>query len=204
MSVKAEDPLVTLEIGQGDDGRTRAGPAARSSDLEGQGRRQGQRRQRDPDARAGGAAQPAACAGRTAIRRGLAPTPPHRAPVRRRARRSAAPWRAATAQIDGEAFKQRARVALGARCSRASSVSTSPRSKAPGRRTASCSEDVQSYVKQAMTGAAAPAPRRRRGRGDLNLLPWPQVDFAEVRPGRNRSRCRGSRRSPAPTCTATG
>ncbi|HOB60851.1 MAG TPA: dihydrolipoyllysine-residue acetyltransferase [Candidatus Competibacteraceae bacterium] len=47
-------------------------------------------------------------------------------------------------------------------------------------------EDVQSFVKQVMTGAiapaAAPATGGVAGGGVLNLLPWPTVDFAKFGP----------------------
>ena len=45
-------------------------------------------------------------------------------------------------------------------------------------------EDVQRYVKQALTAAppAAAAPAAGAGSGGLNLLPWPKVDFAKFGP----------------------
>src|SRR4030095_13458385 len=42
-------------------------------------------------------------------------------------------------------------------------------------------EDVQNFVKQAMTGAA-PAAAGAVTDGALNLLPWPKVDFAKFGP----------------------
>jgi pyruvate dehydrogenase E2 component (dihydrolipoamide acetyltransferase) len=42
-------------------------------------------------------------------------------------------------------------------------------------------EDVQSFVKQAISGGAAPAGAPAGGAG-LNLLPWPQVDFTKFGP----------------------
>ena len=45
---------------------------------------------------------------------------------------------------------------------------------------------------------------RRRAASDIDLLPWPKVDFTKFGPIESRSRCRASRRSPAPTCIATG
>ncbi len=42
-------------------------------------------------------------------------------------------------------------------------------------------EDVQSYVKSALAAGAAPASASPAG-GALNLLPWPQVDFAKFGP----------------------
>ena len=46
-------------------------------------------------------------------------------------------------------------------------------------------EDVQSFVKQVMSGAAGPAAAAAggiSGGGSLNLLPWPAVDFAKFGP----------------------
>jgi pyruvate dehydrogenase E2 component (dihydrolipoamide acetyltransferase) len=43
-------------------------------------------------------------------------------------------------------------------------------------------DDVQQYVKQAMSGAAAPAGAGTAGGAALGLLPWPQVDFAKFGP----------------------
>ena len=41
-------------------------------------------------------------------------------------------------------------------------------------------EDVQNYVKQALAGGAAPGAKPAAGGGaGLNLLPWPNVDFAK-------------------------
>ena len=40
-------------------------------------------------------------------------------------------------------------------------------------------QDVQAFVKNVMSGAASPAPSLG---GGLNLLPWPQVDFAKFGP----------------------
>jgi pyruvate dehydrogenase E2 component (dihydrolipoamide acetyltransferase) len=42
-------------------------------------------------------------------------------------------------------------------------------------------EDVQSFVKQAISGGAAPAGAPAGGAG-LNLLPWPKVDFTKFGP----------------------
>ena len=66
-------------------------------------------------------------------------------------------------------------------------------------------EDVTGFVKGVMTGqraapAAAAAPA---GGGELNLLPWPKVDFSKFGPFEAK-RCRASRRSRARTCIATG
>ncbi len=47
-----------------------------------------------------------------------------------------------------------------------------------GRKNRITKEDVQNFVKQAMAGGAAPRAAAGGGAG-LNLLPWPQVDFAK-------------------------
>ena len=67
-------------------------------------------------------------------------------------------------------------------------------------------EDVEGFAKGARRdaeGAAAAPPRRRRRRRHRSLA-VAEGRLREVRPDRNASRCRGSRRSPAPTCIATG
>jgi pyruvate dehydrogenase E2 component (dihydrolipoamide acetyltransferase) len=65
--------------------------------------------------------------------------------------------------------------------------------------------DVQNFVKSALAGgvSAAPAAVSAGGGGGLNLIPWPKVDFASSARSK-ASRCRGSRRFPAPTSRATG
>lgn len=50
-----------------------------------------------------------------------------------------------------------------------------------GRKGRIIKEDVQGYVKQALAAPAA-APRPAAAGGGLNLLPWPQVDFAKFGP----------------------
>jgi pyruvate dehydrogenase E2 component (dihydrolipoamide acetyltransferase) len=40
-------------------------------------------------------------------------------------------------------------------------------------------DDVQAYVKSAMSGASAPAATSGGSLGGLNLLPWPKVDFSK-------------------------
>jgi pyruvate dehydrogenase E2 component (dihydrolipoamide acetyltransferase) len=70
--------------------------------------------------------------------------------------------------------------------------------------------DVEGFVKGVMSGdirtqaQAAKAPAAAAaGAGFPGLLPWPSVDFTKF--GRSSARtCRASRRSAAPTCTATG
>ena len=43
-------------------------------------------------------------------------------------------------------------------------------------------QDVQAFVKGALSGAAAVSPTPTSGGAGLNLLPWPQVDFAKFGP----------------------
>jgi pyruvate dehydrogenase E2 component (dihydrolipoamide acetyltransferase) len=43
-------------------------------------------------------------------------------------------------------------------------------------------EDVQNFVKQALSGAAAAATAASAGGGALDLLPWPKVDFTRFGP----------------------
>lgn len=59
---------------------------------------------------------------------------------------------------------------------------------------------VRTLAQQAAAPKAAPAAG---GGAGLDLLPWPKVDFAKFGPVGARI-CRASRRSRAPTCTATG
>ncbi|HYR00588.1 MAG TPA: dihydrolipoyllysine-residue acetyltransferase [Casimicrobiaceae bacterium] len=47
-------------------------------------------------------------------------------------------------------------------------------------------EDVQGFVKQVMSGAAPGAAGGVTGGGELNLLPWPKVDFAKFGPFETR------------------
>jgi pyruvate dehydrogenase E2 component (dihydrolipoamide acetyltransferase) len=43
-------------------------------------------------------------------------------------------------------------------------------------------EDVRAFVKKVMTGAAAAPAAAGTGGGELNLIPWPKVDFAKFGP----------------------
>ncbi|MBA3034260.1 MAG: dihydrolipoyllysine-residue acetyltransferase [Gammaproteobacteria bacterium] len=43
-------------------------------------------------------------------------------------------------------------------------------------------QDVQNFIKNVMSGAAAPSAPAATGGAGLNLLPWPQVDFAKFGP----------------------
>jgi pyruvate dehydrogenase E2 component (dihydrolipoamide acetyltransferase) len=48
-------------------------------------------------------------------------------------------------------------------------------------------EDVQNFVKQAMSGSAPASAGAITGGGALNLLPWPNVDFAKFGPVETRA-----------------
>jgi pyruvate dehydrogenase E2 component (dihydrolipoamide acetyltransferase) len=75
--------------------------------------------------------------------------------------------------------------------------------------------DVQGYVKAVLAGEKTTAAQQSKGAapgaaaaksdgGGLGLIPWPKVGLREARSGRAQGALAGSRRSPAPTCTATG
>jgi pyruvate dehydrogenase E2 component (dihydrolipoamide acetyltransferase) len=95
-----------------------------------------------------------------------------------------APAVAAAAPVDGEAFKgahaspsvRRFARELGVDLARV--AGTGPKGRIR-------QEDVQGLVKQVMSGAAPPAGGVAGG-GELNLLPWPKVDFAKFGPFETR------------------
>jgi pyruvate dehydrogenase E2 component (dihydrolipoamide acetyltransferase) len=95
-----------------------------------------------------------------------------------------APAVAAAAPVDGEAFKgahaspsvRRFARELGVDLARV--AGTGPKGRIR-------QEDVQGLVKQVMSGAAPPAGGVAGG-GELNLLPWPKVDFAKFVPFETR------------------
>jgi pyruvate dehydrogenase E2 component (dihydrolipoamide acetyltransferase) len=90
----------------------------------------------------------------------------------------------AAAPVDAEAFK-RAHASPSVRMfARELGVDLS-RIKGTGPNSRIQREDVQNFVKQALGGTAtggAPASGGVTGGGSLNLLPWPQVDFAKFGP----------------------
>ena len=193
-------------IRQGDDGRAVAGRGRREG-SEGQGRRQGDRGHARADARGGGDSAP-----RPRPRRATAPAPaappapaqprrPRRAGGRRPSsraarasrgdRRSTRTFTAAHASPSVRKFARELGVDL------AEVKGTGPKGRI-------LQEDVQAFVKEAMSGAARPrggAVDRRRRRS--TCCRGRKVDFAKFGPSRP-SRCRGSRRSPARTSRATG
>ena len=104
------------------------------------------------------------------------PTPPKEAPPSRPAPGTAG---ASGAPIDEQAFKA-AHASPSVRVfARELGVDLSE-VKGSGPKGRILNEDVQQFVKQALSGGAAPAAGAGiAGGGALNLLPWPQVDFSK-------------------------
>ena len=111
-----------------------------------------------------------------------APAAPTPAPV-------AAPKTAvapATATVDGEAFKAAHASPSVRKFARDLGVDLA-RVTGTGPKNRILQEDVQGFVKQAMSGAGpAAAGGGVTGGGELNLLPWPKVDFAKFGPFETR------------------
>ena len=154
------------------------------------------------EATAGGAAKPAPAAAATPPTPAprlphlpAAPAPPPR-PRRRHRLRSPPTRRAAAAPVDSEAFKAAHASPSVRKFARELGVDLS-RVTGTGPKGRILQEDVQGFVKQAMSGGGPRRPGGAAGGGALDLLPWPKVDFAKFGPSR-RGRCRASRRSPAP------
>jgi pyruvate dehydrogenase E2 component (dihydrolipoamide acetyltransferase) len=88
---------------------------------------------------------------------------------------------AAAAPVDNEAFKV-AHASPSVRAfARVLGVDLS-KVKGSGPKERILQEDVQNYVKQVMSGAAAAPAAAPPGGAALGLLPWPQVDFAKFGP----------------------
>src|SRR4051812_28278275 len=87
---------------------------------------------------------------------------------------------AAPARIESEAFKRAHASPSVRKFARELGVDLS-QVKGSGPKGRILQEDVQSFVKQAISGGAAPAGAPAGGAG-LNLLPWPQVDFTKFGP----------------------
>ncbi|HEX7273435.1 MAG TPA: dihydrolipoyllysine-residue acetyltransferase [Casimicrobiaceae bacterium] len=177
-AVKAEDPLVTLES----DKATMDVPSPSAGTVKALKVKLGDKVSEgsvilvlESGAAAGARAQPAAAAQPAAV---TAPPPPASAP---RAETSASTAPAATAApVDAEAFK-RAHASPSVRAfARELGVDLS-RVKGTGPKDRILQQDVQAYVKQALSGAAPAAAATAAGAG-LTLLPWPQVDFAKFGP----------------------
>src|SRR5688572_16216158 len=108
------------------------------------------------------------------------PAPAPAAPTPARAPASEAPVAPPEAPVDPQAFRAAHASPSVRKCARELGVDLS-RLKGSGPSGRITQEDVQRYVKQALT---APAPAAAAGGsgvaagGGLNLLPWPKVDFA--------------------------
>src|SRR4051812_4553715 len=87
---------------------------------------------------------------------------------------------AAPARIESEAFKRAHASPSVRKFARELGVDLS-QVKGSGPKGRILQEDVQSFVKQAISGGGAPAGAPAGGAG-LNLLPWPQVDFTKFGP----------------------
>ncbi|MFL5421781.1 MAG: dihydrolipoyllysine-residue acetyltransferase [Myxococcales bacterium] len=91
-----------------------------------------------------------------------------------------APARSAAAPIESEAFKRAHASPSVRKFARELGVDLS-QVKGSGPKGRILQEDVQSFVKQAISAGGAPAGAPAGGAG-LNLLPWPQVDFTKFGP----------------------
>ncbi len=137
------------------------------------------------DAAEGGAAKPAAAAApapkprrlRLPPRCGARPRPPSRP-----RRRSRSGGRRAAAPVDAAGFKGAHASPSVRKFARELGVDVA-RVTGTGPKGRILQDDVQAFVKKAMSGQAAPAAGGAiTGGGALNLLPWPQVDFAKFGP----------------------
>ncbi|MFL5433844.1 MAG: dihydrolipoyllysine-residue acetyltransferase [Myxococcales bacterium] len=91
-----------------------------------------------------------------------------------------APARSAPTPIESEAFKRAHASPSVRKFARELGVDLS-QVKGSGPKGRILQEDVQSFVKQAISAGGAPAGAPAGGAG-LNLLPWPQVDFTKFGP----------------------
>src|SRR6202163_4434398 len=127
-------------------------------------------------------AAPAQAAAATAA---AAPTPPQSPPASVSPDRKAASASAVAApQVDSESFRK-AHASPSVRAFARELGVDLPRVKGSGPKNRVLREDVQKYVKEAMSGAAAAsrlAATSSAGGAALGLLPWPQVDFAKFGP----------------------
>jgi pyruvate dehydrogenase E2 component (dihydrolipoamide acetyltransferase) len=108
------------------------------------------------------------------------PSPP--APLPDRERVAASAPSGASATIDGESFKAAHASPSVRKFARDLGVDLA-RVTGTGPKNRILQEDVQNFVKQAMSGTgAAAAGGGVTGGGELNLLPWPKVDFSKFGP----------------------
>jgi len=115
------------------------------------------------------------------------PEPPPRGepPLPRAGERGGEGRPAAPAPVDSEAFKAAHASPSVRKFARELAVDLA-RVTGTGPKGRILQEDVQNFVKQAMSGAAPMAAGAITGGGALNLLPWPQVDFAKFGPVESR------------------
>ena len=175
-SVKAEDPLITLES----DKATMDVPAPSAGTVKAVKVKVGEKVSEGSTIltlEATGAAQAAPSAPAKAEAPVAVPAAPQPAPSPPATTR--APSAPSAAPIDNEAFKS-AHASPSVRAfARELGVDLS-KVKGSGPKERILQEDVQNYVKQVMSGATATAPS---GAGvALGLLPWPQIDFSKFGP----------------------
>jgi pyruvate dehydrogenase E2 component (dihydrolipoamide acetyltransferase) len=181
-AVKAEDPLITLES----DKATMDVPAPSAGVVKEIKVKVGDKvSEGSPiltlEAQGAGAARaPAGAAPAPPPSPAEAPVAPRPAEATPRAEPSREP--AAPAKVDAEAFKA-AHASPSVRAfARELGVDLS-KVKGTGPKERVLREDVQSYVKQSLSGAApAAAATTAAGGAALGLIPWPQVDFAKFGP----------------------
>ena len=174
-TVKAEDPLVTLES----DKATMDVPSPAAGTIKELKVKLGDKVSEGSVIAmletAGSATQAAPAAPATAAATVAASAPP---PV---AAASAKPAPAVAATIDSEGFKKAHASPSVRALARELGVDLS-KVKGTGPKERILQDDVQQYVKQVMSGAAAPAGAGAAGGAALGLLPWPQIDFAKFGP----------------------
>jgi len=111
---------------------------------------------------------------------GEAPEKTEAPPAQKPAPKAEAAKAAPAAPIESEAFKRAHASPSVRKFARELGVDLS-QVKGSGPKGRILQEDVQSFVKQAISAGAAPAGAPAGGAG-LNLLPWPQVDFTKFGP----------------------
>src|SRR5207302_716092 len=177
-AVKAEDPLVTLES----DKATMDVPAPSAGTVKELKVKVGDKVSEGSVIltleTAGAPAAGGAAGAKTETPAAAPPAAP--APAAPAAAESAPPAKPAAAPVDDEAFRG-AHASPSVRAfARELGVDLS-KVKGTGPKERILREDVQTYVKQVMSGAAAPAAAVAGGAA-LGLLPWPQIDFSKFGP----------------------
>ena len=179
-TVKADDPLVTLES----DKATMDVPSPTAGVIKDLKLKVGDKVSEGTviltlearETAAAKAPQEAAAPAATKEEPSTPPTPPKEAPSSRPAPGTAG---ASGAPIDEQAFKA-AHASPSVRVFARELGVDLNKVKGSGPKGRILHEDVQQFVKQALSGGAAPAAGAGiTGGGALNLLPWPQVDFSK-------------------------